>query len=72
VREQIRKVIENATRAEAGNGIDAAGDPALRLASETIRLARLAASTHMILSARLTDESHSDLAEPLAVREHAS
>jgi hypothetical protein len=68
VREHVRKVIEQARRPGNGIGIDDDRDPALRLASETIRLARLAASTHMILSARLTDVSPDELLEPTTAR----
>ena len=49
VRTQVVRMIERA-RADAGG--PGPGETALRLASETIRLARLAASTHMVLEAR--------------------
>ena len=70
MREHISKVIEEASR--PGIGIDDDRDPALRLASETIRLARLAASTHMILSARLSGGPGVELVEPPAARGHSS
>ena len=54
MREHIRRMINEAQRSQERISLDGRGDPALRLASETIRLARLAASTHMILSARMT------------------
>ena len=53
MREHIRRLIEQAARPGGTIGLEGRPDPALRLAAETIRLARLAASTHMILSARL-------------------
>jgi hypothetical protein len=54
VREHIRKLIELAARSADPRGvaIDGHGDAAFRLAAETIRLARLAASTHMVLRVR--------------------
>lgn len=53
MREHIRRLIELAARSAAPGGtLDGHGDIAFRLAAETIRLARLAASTHMILRAR--------------------
>lgn len=70
MREHVRRMIEEARRPGSGIGIDAHQDPALRLASETIRLARLAASTHMILSARLSHGPRDELAEPTAARGH--
>ncbi len=68
MREHIRKLIDEATR--PGDPLDDPGDPALRLAAETIRLARLAASTHMILAARSIAEVRDD--QPLATREHSA
>jgi len=53
VRTQIRKLLDQAQRPSDPNALGGPSEPALRLASETIRLARLAASTHMILSCRL-------------------
>jgi len=53
VRTQIRKLLKEAQRPSDPNTLGGSSEPALRLASETIRLARLAASTHMILSCRL-------------------
>ncbi|MHC4429018.1 MAG: hypothetical protein ACYS0D_10530 [Planctomycetota bacterium] len=49
VRTQVVRMIEQARTDAAGPGHQ---QTALRLASETIRLARLAASTHMVLEAR--------------------
>ncbi len=54
MRAHIRKLIEEAQRPVTPTGLDVPRDPVLRLASETIRLARLAAGAHMILSARMT------------------
>ncbi len=54
MRSHIRKLIEEVQRPTDPHALDGNREPALRLASETIRLARLAASTHMILSARRT------------------
>lgn len=54
MREQIRRMIDQAKRPGDELGIDGSTDPALRLASEAIRLARLSASTHMVLAARMT------------------
>ncbi len=53
MRTQIRKLVEAAQRPSDPNALGGSSEPALRLASETIRLARLAASTHMILSSRM-------------------
>jgi hypothetical protein len=61
-------MIEEARRPGRGTGIDDTHDPALRLASEAIRLARLAASTHMVLAARRTEGLQGDLIEPPTVR----
>jgi hypothetical protein len=71
VREHIRKVIEEATRPSPGIGLDDDRDPALRLASETIRLARLATSAHMILTARMNYGPPGELAEPPTARGQA-
>jgi hypothetical protein len=68
VREHIRRMIDEANRPGSGLGIDDDRDPALRLASEAIRLARLAASAHMILSARLHGGTGAELSEPPAAR----
>ncbi len=54
MRAHIRKLIEEAQRPVTPTALDVPRDPVLRLASETIRLARLAAGAHMILSARMT------------------
>jgi len=54
VRAHIRKLIDQAQRPVDPIALECTQGTALRLASETIRLARLAASTHMILSARMT------------------
>lgn len=53
MRTQIRQLIEEARRPSDPNALDRSSEPAIRLATETIRLARLAASTHMILSLRM-------------------
>lgn len=53
MREHILRLIEQASRPGDPIALEGHGDPAIRLAAETIRLARLAASTHMILWARL-------------------
>lgn len=68
MREHIRRLIDEAYRAEDAKGLGGATDPALRLASETIRLARLAASTHMILSARQVAAAEKRHSEPVAAR----
>ncbi len=53
MRTQIRRLIDQAKQPSDPNTLGGSSEPALRLASETIRLARVAASTHMILSLRL-------------------
>ncbi len=53
MRTPIRKLLEAAQRPSDPNALGGSPEPALRLAAETIRLARLAASTHMILSSRM-------------------
>jgi hypothetical protein len=63
-------MIEEARRPGRGIGIDDTQDPALRLASETIRLARLAASAHMVLAAPTSDGHQAELVEPPAARGH--
>ena len=65
MREHIRQVIDEVQRPpehDGRRGLEARREPGLRLASEAIRLARLAASTHMILSARLMAEAEPDTA----------
>lgn len=52
MREHIHRIIEEAARPGGPPGIDGSDDLARRLAGETIRLARLAATTHMVLAAR--------------------
>ncbi len=52
MRDQIRKIIDGVTRPTENWGLEECQPAELRLAAETIRLARLAASTHMILAAR--------------------
>ena len=70
MRERIIRMIEEARRPGRGIGIDDTQDPALRLASETIRLARLAASAHMVLAAGTSDGLQGELVEPPAARGH--
>ena len=64
MRAHIRNLIEEAQRPVTPGAIDVPRDPALRLASETIRLARLAASTHMILSAKMVIPAADRVATP--------
>ena len=64
MRAHIRKLIEEAQRPVTPTAIDIPRDPVLRLASETIRLARLAASTHMILAARMAIPAADRVATP--------
>ena len=52
MREHIRKMIDQARMPQETQGIDGRQETPLRLASETIRLARLATSVHMTLVAR--------------------
>ncbi len=54
MRAHIRKLIEEAQRPVNPIALEVPRGTGLRLASETIRLARVAASTHMILAARMT------------------
>ena len=68
MREHIRRIIDEAKRGGDPGSFDGPPEPSLRLAAETIRLARLAASAHMILAARMTAEAEPDPAEPLAAR----
>ena len=70
MRERIIRMIEEARRPGRGIGIDDTQDPALCLASETIRLARLAASAHMVLAAGTSDGLQGELVEPSAARGH--
>jgi hypothetical protein len=68
VRDHVRRMIERARPTGSGIGIDGGRDPALRLASEAIRLAHLAAATHMILSATPGDAPAGEPAEPTTAR----
>lgn len=70
MREHILRMIEEARRPGRGIGIDDTQDPALRLASATIRLARLAASSHMILAARMSNGPQGEPVEPTVARGH--
>ena len=71
MREHMYKVTDQAPRPGERIGIDGRRRPPLRLAVETIRLAREAVSTHLILSARLRTEVDPDLVGALAVPESA-
>ncbi|MHC4416525.1 MAG: hypothetical protein ACYS0G_14730 [Planctomycetota bacterium] len=66
MRQHILKAIDEAQRPGDQMGIADPRGPALRLAAETIRLARLAASAHMILSARSMVEGGREVADPVA------
>ena len=68
MRDHVRRMIEQARPTGSGVGTDGGRDSALRLASEAIRLAHLAAATHMILSASPDDAPGADPAEPTTVR----
>ena len=70
MKRQIVSMIEQARRPGSGIGLDDQRDTASRLASEAIRLARLAASTHMILAARSIAQDQAAPAPP--VRKAAS
>ncbi len=76
MREQVRRLIDEAYVGGNPAGLTDERDPALRLAGETIRLARLAASTHMILAARqiaaAEAEAHARRREPVAAPGGAS
>ncbi len=71
MREHNHKVTDQAPRPGERIGIDGRRRPPLRLAVETIRLAREAVSTHLILSARLRTEVDPDVVGALAVPESA-
>ncbi len=71
MREHMYKVTDQAPRPGERIGIDGRQRPPLRLAVETIRLAREAVSTHLILSARLRTEVDPDLVGALAIPESA-
>ncbi len=64
MRAHIRKLIEEAQRPVNPIALEVPRGTGLRLASETIRLARLAASTHMILSARMAIPAADRVATP--------
>ncbi len=64
MRAHIRKLIEEAQRPADPIALEHPRGPAVRLASEAIRLARLAASTHMILSARMAFSEVDQAATP--------
>lgn len=66
MRDHVRKLIEEAKRPAHRTCLDRGHEPGLRLAAETIRLARLAASTHMILAARLAHETDGETGTLLA------
>ena len=67
--EHVLNLIESAERSPQPLGINGPQEPATRLAAEAIRLARLAASTHMILSARMPVWTDAQNAEPAAGEE---
>ncbi len=71
MREHMYKVTDQAPRPGEQVAIDGRRRPPLRLAVETIRLAREAVSTHLILSARLQTDVDPDLVGALAVPESA-
>lgn len=71
MREHMYKVTDQAPRPGERIGIDGRRRPPLRLAVETIRMAREAVSTHLILSARLRTEVDPDLVGALAAPESA-
>ncbi len=54
MRDLIRDLLNNARRSGDRIGVDGTLDKPEKLAAETIRLARLAASIHLAESARLT------------------
>ncbi len=56
MREHIRKVIEKTQRPGDPLEFNGPRDPMARLAAETIRLAQIAASMHMVLSVRGLEE----------------
>ncbi len=69
MRAHVRRLIDEARLRESPGGLPDARDPALRLAGETIRLARLGASMHMILAARRIAAAEADARrEPAAVQ----
>lgn len=76
MRAQVQRLIDEAFGGGSPAGLADRQDPALRLAGETIRLARLAASTHMILAARqiaaAEAEAHARRREPVAAPGGAS
>ena len=53
MREHMRSIIDQARRSEDRISADSQADLPRRLAGQVIRWARLAASSHMVLSARL-------------------
>jgi hypothetical protein len=68
VRDHVRRMIEQTRPTGSGTGIDGGRDTARCLAAEAIRLARLAAATHMILSASPGDATWAEPAEPTTGR----
>ncbi len=70
MRSIIRDVIEHARRSEERIGVGGQVSPRARLAAETIRLARVAASIHMARSARLTTAGRSIADRLPTAREH--
>ena len=71
MRKHMYKVTDQSPRPGERIGIDGRRSPPLRLAVETIRLAREAVSTDLILSARLQTEVDPDFVGALAVPESA-
>lgn len=64
MKRHIAGMIEQARRPRGGVEPDGHRDTATRLASEAIRVARLAASTHMILAARSIAEGNAASTPP--------
>ena len=69
MRDEIRQLIDSAQRSGDRIGVDGNCDAPTRLAAETIRLARLAASIHLAESAHLIAQASSAEDRALAERE---
>ncbi len=73
MRELVRSVIENAHRSGDRIGVEPPGRASACLAAETIRLARMATSIHLVSFAKLAaDRAHARPQDARSMRESVS
>ena len=71
MRELIRELIDDAPRSGDRISVEAPASPLAQLATETIRLSRMATSIHLVGSARLIAEASLDRSRATPMRECA-